>query len=59
MEERQRIDELKHTLPLKRGFFVGWTPPPCQKVTINNDGTTKGNLGVAGTGCVIRDKQGK
>lgn len=43
----------------RHGEFLCWRSPPPLVVKINTYGTAKGNLGVGGAGCVLRDHSGK
>ena len=38
--------------------FVGWKPTPFPFLTLNTDGSAKGNTGHAGSGGIIRDHWG-
>ena len=40
-------------------YLTIWKPPPHGFLKVNIDGASKGNLGLAGNGGVIRDEHGR
>lgn len=43
----------------RHAIRVAWTCPPLDMLKLNVDGASRGNLGMAGFGCVIRDNRGR
>lgn len=54
-DQRQLAGHVSYS---KKEIFVGWTPPPPGFIKVNVDGASKGNLGIAGCGCVLRNHEG-
>ncbi|KAF5174899.1 reverse transcriptase [Thalictrum thalictroides] len=50
---------LGKNIRMKKNILITWRPPMIGWVKLNCDGTSLGNPGAAGAGCVLRDNNGK
>lgn len=58
VETRLNLTKLRSLRCFKHEEFKGWNPPPTPLVKFNTDGASRGNPGLVGAGCVLRDHYG-